>query len=69
MTQHTMIVYPTLYSSLGGATYARIGVRFAWISFADGREIRVPLSEVKPGELDSGLLIGERARVYAYRNH
>jgi hypothetical protein len=66
MKPQTVTVYPNHIAANGGAATVRVVGRSVFVSDANMRTIRVPLSEFRPGELDCPFLTAERAR--AYRN-
>jgi len=44
--QHGVLAFPLICASLGGVRMVRYSARYAWITKADGREVRVKRSDL-----------------------
>lgn len=69
MPEQTVIVYPTYIAALGGAQYARIGVRVAHITLADGRVIKMPAQRAINAAADGGITLALSAEAWERRQH
>ena len=67
MAEQTVIVYPTYIATLGGAQYARIGVRVAYVTLADGRTVKMPAQMAIDASADGGITLAVKAEAWARR--
>jgi hypothetical protein len=48
--EHSMLLFPTFASVLGGVQFVRYSARFAWVTRANGQTVRVARSKLPPVE-------------------
>lgn len=67
MPDQTVIVYPSFTAQLGGAQYARIGVRVAHVTLSDGRTVKMPAAMALAAAADGGITLALCAEAWARR--
>lgn len=69
MADQTVIVYPTYMAALGGAQSARIGVRVAHVTLADGRVVKMPAKLAIDASADGGITLALAAEQWDRRQN